>query len=338
MESYGDLNVFCFGKRWLTLNEMLAWAECHGCITSTLEHLQFTEEVIQDGFSVDQDKLQNEVNDFRYRQGLITSQETHDWLKERGLALDDLYTYVHRKLANPRRSLRLTVAAWKRRCDDPALEAWSELHFSGAFSNMVDEFICRVAIADMKGVLGNENVPATTPSNPNHVFLSPDTRHVLAWENAYTEFCAEVADRTSCERRLKSHRHELLKVKYEAVSYKKLDAAKEAFCCIRYDGEAVESLANRTGVPFESEYAFIEDLPEVLRQKLFSAHAQECLEPIRTSPQRGYTIYVMLRKTEPHPNNGEVRDRLQRKIVKERLEREIDEKLQWIPWQPGERL
>jgi hypothetical protein len=293
MESYGDLNVFCFGKRWLTLNEMLAWAELHGCLLPTLEHLQFTEEMIQDGFTVDHDKLQNEVNDFRYKQDLITSQETHKWLKERVLSLDDLYTYIHRKLGNPRRSLRLTVAAWKRRCEDPSREVWAELHFSGAFSNMVDEFICRVAVALQKGILDNPP-PNGTPSETSQVFLNESTRHVQVWEDAYVDYCAELADRASCERRLKSHRHELLKVKYDAVSYKKLDAAKEAYCCIRYDGEAVESLASRTGVPFESEFEFIEDLPKALQQKLFSAHAQECLEPIRTSPQRGYTVYILL--------------------------------------------
>ena len=155
MESYGDLNLFCFGKRWFTLNEMLAWAEYHGSLVTVLEHLQFTEEIIQDGFNVDQDKLQNEVNDFRYKQDLITSQETHKWLEERVLSLDDLYTYVHRKLANPRRSLRLTVAAWKRRCEDPARDTWAELHFDGAFTNMVDEFICRVAVSEKRGVLDN---------------------------------------------------------------------------------------------------------------------------------------------------------------------------------------
>ena len=336
MQSYGDLNVFCFDKRWLTLNDMLAWAEYSGCITATLEHLQFTEEVIQDGFDVDQDKLQSEVNDFRYKQNLITTQETHEWLKERALALDDLYTYIHRKLANPRRSLRLTIAAWKRRCDDPAREMWTELHFSGSFTNLVDDFICRVAIADMKNALDDPSPLPIKPNNPNEVFHGDKTRFVETWEALYQDFCSEVAGRDSCEQRLKMHRHELLKVKYEAVSYKNLNAAKEAFCCIRYDGESVESVAGRTNAPFESDYTFIEDLPKTLQQKMFSAHAQECLEPIRTSPQKGYTVYVMLRKTEPHPNNSEVRERLQRKIVHERLERNITEKLQWIPWQPGE--
>ncbi len=336
-ESYAELNLFCFGRRWCSLHEMLAWAEYVGRLTHTLEHLQQTEESLQTGFDMDQDRLKQAVNDFRYRNNLITSVETQQWLKERALSLDDLYTWVHRQFCDRRRHLMLTIPAWKKRCNDCAHEVWAELHFNGKFQILLDEFVHRIAVSHKNGIARPEPSLEDLSSGPQleHVFLTDDMKHVAELERMYQEYAEEIADRDSCQRRLNLERMNLLKVKYEAVSYRDINAAKEAYCCMKFDGETPDSLASRTHAPYETEYSYIEDIPDPLQQHLLSAGATECLEPIRITPQKGYTVYSVMRKTEPHLNNHEVRSRLQKKIVADNLAPLIDKEVQWLPWQPG---
>ncbi|RMD78650.1 MAG: hypothetical protein D6820_09590 [Lentisphaerae bacterium] len=329
------LPLFRFGGKEYTLDQFFAWAEYTEALIPVIEHLQKTEEAVQSGFEIDQERIQQAVNEFRYHNNLITSAETHRWLRQRNLEIDDLYTHIYRKLSDPRKHLRLTPAAWKKRCLDPVREVWAELHFTAKFQRIFDDFVLRISIASRPEYYRNmyELKDVMLTDLENMIFLNQDNFHFSAFlEHVYREYVEENVPRSLCEAKLRTYRIDLLKILYESISFKDLNAAKEAYCCVRYDGESLQSLAKRTGGVYESEYAFIEDIPELLRAPLLSAKAGECLDPLRITPQRGYTVLYVTRKTEPHVNNIQVRERLERKVIEELLADWNDQNFELLPW------
>ncbi len=332
---FAEINVFQYGDYVCSLHQILAWAEFTGRLEAITAHLRRTERALLATSEVMPEHVNQAVTEFRYRHNLITAEETEVWLAERNLARDDLYRHVYRIFCSDPMEMALSENDWCEAVPDPFAEIWAELHFTGQFDVLVEEFLFRVAAM----VLNPPEEKRTESLNLNvshlaKLLIGPYFEFVRTTEGCYLEHAERVADRETCERRLKSQRMGLLRVQYQALSYPAESAAREAYSCMVFDNEEPHDLAERTGVLVRTGTAFVEDLPEDLGRHLLSAQPDECLAPIQLASHEGYTVCKLLTKEEPRLSSGPVISRIKRRIVAESLEAEIESNLQWLPWRP----
>jgi hypothetical protein len=332
-----SLALFRFGARECTFREVLGWAEFTGRLEQTLQRLRQTERALASGEKIPRRRLQQGTTEFRYRNNLITVAETQAWLDERTLTLDQLLRHLYRQFCHGEADAAPSVDEWYAGVPDVFAELWAELHFAGEFDVLVEDFLFRVAAEADPGAgnstrAGSLNLNASKFSRLLLEGLLDDVRRL---EGAYVQYAERVATPETCQRRLKSHRLELLRVEYQMLTYADAHRAREACCCLRDDGEDPEELADRTGVLIRTTSAFVGDLPADVGPKLVSAEPGEVLQPIQLPRQNEYLVCRLLRKIEPELASVEVLARVKRRLIAETLSPEVERKLRWLPWRPG---
>ncbi len=333
--SVADLAVFQYRDRVCTFHEILAWSEFTGRLEELKAYLLRTERSLIESAEVRPEHLQQAATELRYRNGLITADETEAWLTERSLDINDLYRHLQREFSADSTSVSMSTDEWCDSVPDVFHETWAELHFTGRFNLLVESFIFRVAVVDMKPPAEVEG--RSLNLNTDHLskmLLAGHVDSVRSLEGRFVEYAETVASADSCQRRLKSHRMELLEVEYQSLTYETEDSALEAQCCIRYDGEDAYALAERTGVLLSGGSSFVEDLPEEVGRHLLSAQPGECLKPVQLPDHDGFTIFRLLNKNEPDLASAGIMKRIRRRIVSDALSEEIERNLRWLPWQP----
>ena len=328
-----QVDLFQYGRRRCSFADFLAWAELVGRLESLVTHLRRTQRAVDSGMQVRQEHLQQAADEFRYRNHLLTVNETEAWLAERALARDDLHHYLLRGFCHDPVDMAMSIDEWCDAVDDVYGELWAALHFSGNFDALLEEYLFRVAAQALvpRGA-GRKRSLSVDASPLTRILLEGRLDEARRLEGSYRVYAEDVAGRESCERRLKSQRLQLRRLHYQALSYANQDQAQEAWSCLQHDEESPDQLAERTGVLLRTGKAFAEDLPPDVARVLQSTQPGETTDPLKLPGTENYTVFRLVQKTEPKLNSSGVRRRLRRLLVAEKLSPEIERNLSWLPW------
>jgi hypothetical protein len=222
----------------------------------------------------------------------------------------------------------------------------ADLLFTGEFDRLATGLAWRIAAHEAGS--GSDSVPASAIDSEHARFserfgVGDDMleRWLLAlgrdaaWFNEMLELEAlfrrqreALFTLASLERMLPSLRMPLTRFELELIEVDSHDAAHEVFECVSADGESMEEVASGAGYPYQRSTVFYEDLPADLQPRLLSAMPEEILHPIER--EGGFELWRLIRKIELNLADGEVRSRVEAKIVERYFSELVARFVRWI--------
>ena len=351
--------VFRLEERGFSVDDVIDAAEFRGEVREVRNRLRRGLEMEEDNEALQADgqTLQEMADRFRYERDLISAEETETWLEERNLTLEGLTRYLARlHLAKADRGTGLPGApapsephgfiarntAW----GSPPREALrAELWLSGEMDEMARALAWRVvalldsqestapppAVGDLERAsflqrcgLSEAEVPAWLAA------LARDSSwldEMLRMERAYQHACEDLLTPERLARELASLKMSLTTFEFEVIDLDTLDAAREAYSCVRRDGLSMEEVARQGGYPYDRWEAVHEDLSEELRRIFLSANLGEVLAPIPAG--EAYQLCRILEKREPDLRDEEVHRKVERRILESWFSDRVARHIHW---------
>ncbi len=295
---------------------------------------------------MEESALDTSSNTFRYQHDLITAEETEQWLDRRGLTLPDFADFFARHYWGD--SLRGKVA-FEPVPYLPAPAELQELLISElVLTDELDRMAERLAwrIAALEASL-DEELTAEQLANERAEFLQRDgltDETVTDWlenfgrdEHWLQQMCrGEALYRRECDakltlaerkRELADLRLPLTKFEVEMIELESLNAAREAFLCVREDGMSMEEIAHEGKYPFRRSARLLEEIPLEFQQRFLSVSPGDLLEPIERDG--GYQLYRVLGKAEPDVADPAVRERADHRILGRHFSELAARHLEW---------
>ena len=274
---------------------------------------------------IDEAVLQAKSEQWRGERELITAEETEAWLILRGLTLDDFSNHFFRHAALEKEALQSKSSEVEAPETDLDLRELLriELLLSGEFDALALRHSWRFAARQ-----------AATTEPPLHLVEAERTRfqqragfpawlgtraHDRLWleemaalEAGYRSQAESLLSAEARARMLTTQHLPLTRVQLELLEVESLDAAREAFLCVREDGIPLAEIAADGRYSLRHLDAFYEDLPEDLQRSVLCATAGEVLEPIPHAD--GYQLWRLRQKQEPDLADSAVRERVDQRI------------------------
>jgi hypothetical protein len=283
---------------------------------------------------------------FRYRHDLITAEETEQWLERRGLSLSDFSEYFTRH--DWGNTLRGKVTARKMPYHSAPVELqellFTELILSGELDQMAARLGRRIAAIEAAGEqeLDAELFAAEHRKFLERAGLTPETlgewlenmgreaswlEQMARGEVLYDRRCHAVLTAGERQRELADLRLPLTQFDVEMVELESLDAAREAFLCVRDDGISMEEVAKEGHYPFRRYTRLAEEIPLEDQQRFLSASRGDLLDPIERGD--GFQLFRILGKMEPNLDDPVVRGRADERILDRHFAELVSRHLQW---------
>jgi len=328
------------GELWERLAEALA------CETYAAE----------EGFEIDADALQAEVDDFRYRRRLLNTEETEAWLSERRLSEDDLIDALAREHWRQRFQGELAQI----RADYPPVpEAlsralWPELIVQDRLRPLAVELARRVVAAELAGA-ADESMSAATGLDAPAAGLQPGDpapeaaglpgwarcspawrRRLLDIERGYQAALRRALSPRALEAALVSRRLDLTRVGLLAARFTSIDGAREALLCVLEDKEPFEQAVGRAGAAREDRALYLAEAPETLQPFLVSAVPGETFlveeeeEAEEGAENAGPLLMQVTEKSPPRLDDPEVRARLESSLLDQTFGPAVEEHVRWL--------
>lgn len=292
--------VFVCGERTWTVRDVLEAARLRGELDAFAERDEASGEV-------DEAALQAMSEAFRMEHDLITAEETEQWLKLRGISMEEFADYFAR---THRKGGSAAPAALPKGNPSLSNHLRVDLMMSGQFDRLAEHLAWRVSSLAASGEC------AAGPMEPDRL------------EAAYQEQCAAVLTAEAREQMLDSTRMELTRLAVEIIELDSHDAAREAFHCVNEDGARMADVAAAARYPFRRAGLFLEDVPESSRQRFLSAAPGEVLEPIARGD--GFELFRIGRKIDPTLDDDDVRARIERRILDRHFSELTARLIRWI--------
>jgi transposase-like protein len=189
-----------------------------------------------------------EIVGFRRLHRLEAASDLRDWLAERDLRNDDLLRYV-----------RGETGGW-----------WPEAVFSGCFARWADALERWLTVRYMLGSGPGEPEPGNSPaeaieaSGVLDVACGTSERRAEALARAfgnYESWAASAISEGEIERLVGRRKIGWTRLEYDELIFTSDSAVAEAYACVAEDGESVEEVAARAGVPMTARSDWQERLP-----------------------------------------------------------------------------
>lgn len=242
------------------------------------------------GLAPDPSAVEAATADFRYARDLVSADECERWLAQRGLTFSDLNSSVTRRL---QAGLAHEADPTETPPPDP-VQLRTEALLADEFSGWARELAWRVALALEENCLP----PAASPSES--VWAVLEQRHAAA--------LARLAEPARRKRELGAQRLALLQTELALAEFGEESAAREAFLCVREDGETLAAVAAAHGFSSRTMTAFLSDLPPEWQQALLGAAPGDVLPPEVGSS--GALVVQLVRRREPSIEEQAVTERL----------------------------
>ncbi|MBA2586659.1 MAG: hypothetical protein H0U99_09265 [Chthoniobacterales bacterium] len=285
-------------------------------------------------------------NAFRYQHDLITAEETEQWLERRGLMLADFSQFfVRHHWGNllrgkaPARSI-------------PYLSGSPELHdllvnelvLTDELDRMATRLGWRIAVCE---AARDEEIPGELLEIEHGRFIERNKlkpEEVAGWleqvgrdekwlqqmcrgEALYRRECDGTLTASERKRELANLRLPLTKFEVEMIELESLDAAHEAFLCVREDGMTMEEVAREGKYPFRRSTRLLEEIPLEYQQRFLSVSAGEVLAPLERGD--GYQLCRVTGKSEPDVEDPSVRRRADDRILDRHFAELVGRHLEW---------
>jgi hypothetical protein len=313
-----DRVLFVAGGREFTVDHVLTSAERRGDLApvgqAVRDALACAAYADDEAFALEDSRIEQLAETYRIDRDLTTAEDTEAWLEVNGLTIDDFTLWLERRAWRDRfaESLEAIRADYEPGQDEIEDAVWPEI----VFGNHLDTLARRLAVAvaaQMAG--GGAKEQADWPSE------------VARMEVAYAERCREALTDESIARETTLRAAGLMSVELELVSFPTLDGAREAWLCATSDGEALPDVAARSGGAWRRAQQFLDQLPESLRQRVWSAAPGEILAPSAEGDR--FVVCRVLEKRQPDPADPRVRARIEDVLV-DRVSSELMQgRVQW---------
>jgi len=302
----------------------------------------------EEGLEADSDALQSLSEDIRYNNNLITAEETEEWLRDRGMTLDDLGAYACRRY-------------WRESPAAPAPPA--DLGYPDAEEDLRELFIqdllfagelvalARCLSAQVAGSTGSALRAAAVPERMETVRAEFFRRTLStpgrlsewlgrlgrdeAWfesmvelESVYVWRCEQFKTPENRARTLAVLRLPLTRFEIETLDLESEDAVREACLCLNVDGLSMEELAGQEHCRTEMQKALLEDFPEALQQRFLSSENGRVIV-LSTAGER-FQICRILNKQEPSLDDEMVLARVDAELLSGHFGNLVSTHITWL--------
>jgi hypothetical protein len=330
-----DCAVFAFRDTTISVGEVLRAAHFRGelqsCASRVVWKMACESEATRLNLEPDDVTIDAMVTDFRYENDLIAAEETEAWLECRGLKADEFQAYFDR--CHWWKILKEKVAPGQIDASRAVPELFgvleTELLMSGDLGPLAIGLSRRLmASHDLESRPDAEKVTEERRRFFEHADLEPSGldgwlasldrdrdwfEGMIEMEAAYRLKCDAILAPEPMSRALAASRLLLARLEMESIEFDTIDAAREAYLCVRDDGLSLEEVARESRYPFKRLEFLAEDLPEDQRQALLCAAVGEILEPVAVEGL--VHLRRVLRKTEPTLDEASVRSRIEQRVL-----------------------
>lgn len=267
------------GRTW-TLGRILGAAELlgldGGLWQSAADATSCATYAEEEGFEIEDARLQEALDDFRYGRQLVTAEETEAWLLERDVTEDDLIEWLERRHWLERFAAELPSirADYPPPADEVEESLWPEI-ILGARLRPLATSVARRLVSPEPGRRERDEAARAPARALRHELPREWVEELLALEASYQGVCREALSSRRIAETIGSRRLELTRVDLEAARFASLGPAREAFLCVTQDREDFGATVERAGARREDRQLYLGDAPESLGPSLISASPGE---------------------------------------------------------------
>jgi hypothetical protein len=224
---------------------------------------------------------------FRYERSLLAAEEMEAWLGHWGL----------------------TVSQWKSWLRGDS-SSWAEAVCSGALARLAHDLAASAAAAE---AVGEGARPVESGLDEMDAALGELTRSAVR--------------ESAGARLLETRSSDWVRIRYEALSFRELDMAREAVLCVREDGLTLAEVAARAGGEAASHEALVVDIDPDLAKTLLGTPVGELTGPL---PVSGWFVVAHVQEKVPLTlADPAVRKLLDVELRRRAIEREVRNRVRW---------
>jgi hypothetical protein len=293
----------------------------------------------EQGFEASSSDVESAADEFRVERDLIAADDLEQWLDRCGVTLDDFEAFFARRIlaARFRDQADQVGRDYAPSAADVANHIWVEAILTGDYEALAIGLARRVAVRLDGSTLFTpaevEEARREAESRLQGKTIDPEWFNELAeMEAAYG--AAERAALTSehRDREIRARFIQLTRIEIAEATFPSFDQAREACHCVTGEGESLESVAARSRAAFDVATRFCEDLPDEVRDALFSAPAGRVFPP-----QKGdeiFTVREVRGRIEPEPDDPDVVARVRGRLLGNRFDAMVARHVRWLfdPW------
>ena len=318
------------------------WAEL---VEGVREGLACRKHLADGGGALDPEEVTAEANEFRYARELLTVHETEAWLERWGLTREDWIEYIERSVLRRRRP---SEPAARRDVPVGAVAdgIWAEAVCSGALERVARRLASRAAaalgvedpsLADdgadrlerdaaVDGVLAEmaeQGLAGLVDADQCRARLE----HLHALERRFDDFRRRVVTPAAVRAAIQAHALDWVRLRCQSVSFCDEQAAREAACCVREDGEALGAVACAAHAPVVERRVYLEETDLAERSILLSAERDRLLGPL--TEVGAHVLVKVVDKILPSPDDPAIRARAEEAVLRVAVEGEVASRVRW---------
>jgi hypothetical protein len=299
----------------------------------------------EDGLAEEQ--VEAAANEFRYQRDLETAQQTEEWLERWGLDVEGWMDYIRWSLLRRKWAHQLPALVSAHPVDDDAIESLVETEAvcSGDVARLARELAGRAAVHQKEQeepVPEAEDPPAETArvvdilsSGPRQIarsqldaeILRAKVERLARIEASFQRFRRRALTAQAVQAWIRVRQADWTRVDCSYLSLPREDMAREAALAVRADGRQLVEVAGDAGTSLRRGRFFMDELDPSVRGLFWSARPGELVGPLQDDG--GFSIYLVLDKTEPSVADGEIVTRAEETLLRRLIDREIDGRVKW---------
>ena len=292
------------------------------------------------GLWPDEGRLDLASTAFRHDRDLLSRADTLGWLDPLNLSLEAWTDFLIRDLL---------LAQWADRIDalverhGSAVQVTAEAmaaegHCTGTFDRMARVLAGRVAlIEDAAPELSHTTARDVEHVRRDHIRwldafepydLTTRLAELIVLERRYEKVALSDVTEAALSARIAEHAREWLTVDLERLSFERIDAAREAVCCLRIDGLSPGEVALRARVALRDLRLLVDEVEPELRDAVIAGAVGEPIGPLSVGSH--FDVCVIAAKGLPELADPVVRARAERLVIGERASSAVLAHIRWV--------
>jgi hypothetical protein len=286
----------------------------------------------------DQDRLDAAATAFRYERDLLTTEETMAWIEHAGLTVEDWTDFLVRRLLREDWSDRLDRLVDSHAASVEVTEGAfaAEGLCSDAFERLARTLAGRAAVAgsrecppidrgEVEELRGRHAawLEAVDPAD-----LTRRLTHLAGLESIFAAEALASLTPEALGSQLARNRMDWMRIDLERLSFATVDAAREAACCVRDDGNTLSEVAIWSRQPVRDTREILERLEPGLRDAVLSAGVDELIGPVQVGTQ--YEVAWIVGKATADLADALVRGRAEAAVVEQLVSKAVLTSVRWI--------
>jgi len=162
----------------------------------------------------------------------------------------------------------------------------------------------------------------------NHQLTKEDLKQNIAIQAAYSHFLNTILKPDNYNKELNLRQIQLTKIAVNIAAFEEKDMAEEAYLCVTEDNDDFDTIMKRANKNSHKSVYFVQQLPEIIQQQLFSASKGELLKPIKHDNK--YYLYHVADKVDPDMKNMEIKMIIEKQLIDQNITPLVEEYVKWL--------